>query len=50
MNTAADIIGGSIYEALTYHALPDVHRQEIRTTKPLARIMKEIQRFATGPG
>ena len=32
-HTAADIIGGSIYEALIYYALPDMHRHEIRTNK-----------------
>ena len=44
MNTAADLVEGSVYETLTYYAFPDIHWQKIRTNNPLERIMKEIRR------
>ena len=44
MNTAADLVEGSVSETLTYYAFPDIHWQKIRTNNPLERIMKEISR------
>jgi hypothetical protein len=44
MNTAADLVEGSVYETLTYYAFPDIHWQKILTNNPLERIMKEIRR------
>jgi transposase-like protein len=44
MNTAADLVEGSVSETLTYYAFPDIHWQKIRTNNPLERIMREIRR------
>jgi hypothetical protein len=32
MNTAADLVEGSVCETLTWYAFPDIHWQKIRTT------------------
>ena len=44
MGAAAELVGSSVQETLTYYAFPDIHWQKIRTNNPLERIMKEIRR------
>ncbi len=43
MNTAADLVEGSVYDTLTYYAFPDIYWQKIRTNNTMDRIMKEIR-------
>ena len=33
MNTAANLVEGSVYETLTFYAFPDIHWQKIRTAR-----------------
>lgn len=44
MSRAAELVGESIDETLSYYAFPDSHWRKIRTNNPLERIMKEIRR------
>ena len=44
LTQAADKIGESIAETLTYYDFPSAHWRRIRTNNPLERIMREIRR------
>ena len=37
LGAAAELVGSSVQETLTYYAFPDIHWQKIRTNNPLER-------------
>jgi len=41
---AAELVGESAHETLSYYAFPSEHWRRIRTNNPLERLMKEIRR------
>jgi len=44
LKTAADLVEQKVAETLTYYAYPSTHWRQIRTNKPLERIVREIRR------
>jgi transposase-like protein len=44
---AAELIGTSVHETLTYYSFSEEYWRRIRTNNPLERILREIRRMAS---
>ena len=44
LTRAAELVGATVEETLTYYAFPEEHWRRIRTNNPLERLLREIRR------